>query len=160
MSGAPADALPQSSENEVCAMKLNIRGARPNEEADVASLWRACGLVAGAKDPISDFRFAKATASSEVLVGVDDAGQIRAAVMVGHDGHRGWLYYVAADPSARGQGFGREIVDGASDWLLEQGVDQARLLVLETNKKVVAFYEHLGFEVTPRVVMSKSLKRA
>ena len=58
--------------------------------------------------------------------------------MVGHDGHRGWLYYVASDPDSRGSGFGRQMVQVT---------------------KVVSFYEHLGFEVTPRVVMAKWLDK-
>jgi ribosomal protein S18 acetylase RimI-like enzyme len=32
--------------------------------------------------------------------------------------------------------------------------------VRETNTKVVAFYEHLGFEVTPRIVLAKRLANA
>ena len=73
--------------------------------------------------------------------------------MVGHDGHRGWLYYVAADPAARGAGCGRQMVAAAEHWLRERGVLKAQLLVRETNPGVVSFYEHLGFEVAPRVLM-------
>jgi ribosomal protein S18 acetylase RimI-like enzyme len=139
-------------------MHLIVRSALPQEETAVAALWRACGLVSRSKDPIADFRFARSTPGSDVLVGVDETGHLRAAVMVGHDGHRGWLYYVAADPTARGAGLGRQMVEAAEDWLRQRGVAKAQLLVLETNKKVIAFYEHLGFEVTPRVLMSKFLR--
>lgn len=78
--------------------------------------------------------------------------------MVGHDGHRGWLYYLASDPGSRGRGFGRQMVQAAEEWLRQRGVVKAQLLVRETNTKVVSFYEHLGFEVAPRTVMSKWLK--
>jgi ribosomal protein S18 acetylase RimI-like enzyme len=78
--------------------------------------------------------------------------------MVGHDGHRGWLYYVATAPQARGAGLGRTLVQAAEQWLQQRGVVKAQLLVREMNTKVVAFYEHLGFEITPRVVMGKWLK--
>ena len=139
-------------------MQLIVRSALPEEEIAVTALWRACGLVSGPKDPIADFRFAKSSPGSDVLVGVDEAGRIRAAVMVGHDGHRGWLYYVAADPTARGEGLGRRMVEAAEDWLRQRDVTKAQLLVLQTNMEVVTFYEHLGFEVTPRVLMSKFLK--
>jgi ribosomal protein S18 acetylase RimI-like enzyme len=37
---------------------------------------------------------------------------------------------------------------------------KAQLLVRETNTKVVSFYKHLGFEVAPRVIMSKSLTKS
>jgi ribosomal protein S18 acetylase RimI-like enzyme len=139
-------------------MELVVRSALSQEEEPVASLWRACDLLSQTKDPIADFRFAKEATDSDVLVGIDEAGQVKATAMVGHDGHRGWLYYVAADPAARGQGLGGRMVRAAEDWLRQRGVGKAQLLVLESNLKVIAFYEHLGFEVTPRVLMSKFLK--
>ena len=81
-------------------------------------------------------------------------GEVRATVMVGHDGHRGWLYYVATDSTGRGEGFGRQMVAAAEDWLRLRRVEKAQLLVLQTNIQVISFYEHLGFEVTPRVLTS------
>lgn len=143
-----------------CRMSLTIRSASPEDEQTVVALWRACDLVASYNDPVADFRFAKVGACSDVLVGADRTGQIRGSVMVGHDGHRGWLYYVASDPGSRGSGFGRQMVHAAEDWLHRRGVVKVQLLVRETNTKVVSFYEHLGFEVAPRVVMSKWLETA
>jgi ribosomal protein S18 acetylase RimI-like enzyme len=49
------------------------------------------------------------------------------------------------------------MVQAAEDWLRQRGVIKAQLLVWETNTGVVSFYEHLGFETAPRVVMSKWL---
>ncbi|RAI28298.1 GNAT family N-acetyltransferase, partial [Rhodoplanes elegans] len=85
-------------------MTPTIRPAAAEDEDSVVALWRACGLTVSYNDPAADFRFARAGAASEVLVGTDDAGRIVGTVMVGHDGHRGWLYYVAADPESRGRG--------------------------------------------------------
>jgi ribosomal protein S18 acetylase RimI-like enzyme len=138
-------------------MRLTIGHAVPEDEAGVVELWRACDLVASYNDPAADFRFARAGACSDVLVGEDETGRIAGSVMVGHDGHRGWLYYVAATPHARGSGIGRQMVQAAEAWLRQRGVVKVQLLVRETNTKVVSFYEHLGFEVAPRVIMSKWL---
>lgn len=138
-------------------MSLTIRQAAAEDGPAVIALWRACDLVTSYNDPAVDFAFARAGACSDVLVGEDEAGRIRGSVMVGHDGHRGWLYYVAADPGSRGVGFGRQMVTAAETWLRERGVIKAQLLVRETNTKVVSFYEHLGFEVAPRVTMGKWL---
>jgi len=140
-------------------MRLTIRSAVPEDEPGVVALWRACDLVASYNDPAADFRFARAGACSDVLVGEDEAGRIGGSVMVGHDGHRGWLYYVAAAPQFRGSGIGRQMVQAAEAWLAQRGVVKAQLLVRETNTKVVSFYEHLGYEVAPRVVMAKWLDR-
>ena len=138
-------------------MRLTIRSAAADDEAGVTDLWRTCGLVISANDPGADFRFAKAGACSDVLVGDDRDGRIRGSVMVGHDGHRGWLYYVAADPRVRGVGIGRQMVTAAEAWLRERDVVKCQLLVREANMKVVAFYEHLGFAVAPRTVLAKRL---
>jgi ribosomal protein S18 acetylase RimI-like enzyme len=138
-------------------MPLTIRPAAAEDEQAVIALWRASDLVASYNDPAVDFAFARAGACSDVLVGEDEIGRIKGSVMVGHDGHRGWLYYVASDPDSRGAGFGRQMVTAAEDWLRARAVIKAQLLVRETNTKVVSFYEHLGFEVAPRVIMSKWL---
>ena len=55
---------------------------------------------------------------------------------------------------------GGELVQAAEEWLRRRGVVKAHLLVRETNTEVVSFYEHLGFEVTPRIVTSKWLGQA
>ena len=79
--------------------------------------------------------------------------------MVGHDGHRGWIYYVAVDPQHRDKGAGREIMEGAEEWLAEKGVPKAMLMIRETNRQVVGFYKRLGYTVEERVVMARWLKK-
>lgn len=138
-------------------MALNLRSAVHQDETAIVALWRACDLVASYNDPAADFRFALDGVCSDVLVG-EISGRIVASVMVGHGGHRGWLYYVASDPGSRGSGLGKKMVQAAEDWLRTRGIVKAQLLVRETNTQVVSFYEHLGFETVPRAVMSKWLK--
>lgn len=140
-------------------MSILVRSASSAEEGAIVALWRECGLVASYNDPAADFRFAKAGKCSDVLVALDDAGRVCGSVMVGHDGHRGWLYYVASAPGLRGSGVGRSVVEAAEEWLRCRGVAKVQLLVRETNAHVMSFYEHLGFEDTPRIVMAKWLDR-
>ena len=47
--------------------------------------------------------------------------------MVGHDGHRGWVYYVAVDPDHRYKGYGRAIMNAAEDWLRQRGIQKLQL---------------------------------
>ena len=139
-------------------MPLTIRPAGPDDETSVVALWRACDLVASYNDPSKDFHFARAKEGSDILVGLDAEQSIVGSVMVGHDGHRGWIYYVAADPNRRSQGIGRSMVDAAEQWLKHKGVVKVMLLVRETNTQVVDFYNGLGFETVPRVIMQKWLE--
>lgn len=138
-------------------MSFTIKTAIADDEPSVVALWQACGLVVPHNDPGADFRFAKRGPNSDVLVGVDESGRIVGSVMVGHDGHRGWLYYVAADPDARGEGIGRQMIGAAEGWLRERGVRKVQLMIRETNTEVAKFYERVGYKTEPRVVMSRWL---
>lgn len=140
-------------------MPLTIRNATLEDRENVTDLWGTCDLIASYNDPSADFRFAIAGASTAVLVGEDAEGRIIGTVMVGHDGHRGWLYYVASAPGVRGQGIGRSMVEAGEQWLRERQVAKVQLMVRETNTTVVQFYERLGYEDMPRVVMSKWLTK-
>jgi ribosomal protein S18 acetylase RimI-like enzyme len=75
--------------------------------------------------------------------------------MVGHDGHRGTMYYVSVAPSERGRGYGRQLVEAAEAWLRERGVWKANLLVREGNEAVLGFYDQLGYAPGPSQQIEK-----
>lgn len=135
---------------------LTIRSAQDGDRQAIIDLWIKGGLTTSYNDPGHDLDFAKGAAASDVIVGlVDD--QVVASVMVGHDGHRGWLYYVAVDPDHRGSGFGAAIVEAGENWLRSRQVTKVMLLIRETNTKVEAFYKNIGYETIPRIIMQKWL---
>ena len=122
--------------------QYRIRKASLADEAAVVVLWASCGLTVSYNDPHADFRFALNKHSSDVLLALDESEKIVGSVMVGHDGHRGWLYYVAAHPDRRSQAIGRTIVEAAENWLKELRVGKVQLMVRETN---VAVLNRAGF---------------
>ena len=126
------------------------------EVAAAVALWQRCALTRPWNDPAADIAFARKSAHATVLAGKTSTGLV-ATAMAGHDGHRGWVYYVAVDPAARGQGFGRAIMAAAEDWLRQQGIAKLMLMVRPDNTKVQAFYETLGYDEQERVVYAKWL---
>lgn len=131
----------------------------PITDADIAgvvALWQACGLTRPWNDPAADIALARRGPSSAVLVG-RDAGAIVATAMVGHDGHRGWVYYVAVNPTRQGKGLGRVMMAAAEDWLRAAGVPKLQLLVRRENAKASAFYQTLGYEESTSVMLAKWL---
>jgi ribosomal protein S18 acetylase RimI-like enzyme len=136
---------------------LSIRCTSADDEESIVALWRTCGLETSYNDLAQDFRFARAKPNSDILVGVSPEGRIVGSVMAGHDGHRGWLYYVATAPDCQLQGIGRQMVAAGEEWLRDRRVVKVMLLVRDTNTQVVNFYNHIGFEAIPRVVMQKWL---
>ena len=135
---------------------LTIIPAQLEDRDSIIELWNACGLVVPHNPPVADFNFAFGKKNSEVLAGWLD-GRIVASAMVGHDGHRGWLYYLAVDPSFRKLGFGEQIVRAAEAWLKELGVRKMQLMVRESNSSVLDFYDRIGYERSSVVVMQRWL---
>lgn len=136
---------------------MDVRVYENRDRDVVIALWCACGLVVrGKNDPEADIDFAAASADAAILVGVID-GSVAATVMVGHDGHRGWLYYVAVSPAHQKRGLGRRMVEEAETWLRQRGAPKAQLMIRETNTQVEAFYARLGYATIPRIVMQKVL---
>lgn len=87
-------------------MLIRIRPAMLEDKLETVRLWTTCDLVVGYNDPSVDFVFAQSAEDADILLGLNEAGRVVGSVMVGHDGHRGWLYYVAAAPSSRILGIG------------------------------------------------------
>jgi len=82
---------------------------------------------------------------------------IVATVLVGHDGHRGWIYYLAVDPDHRHKGYGRVMMGAAEDWLRERGLEKLQLLVRSDNGQVKDFYQSLGYSMQERIIYAKWL---
>ena len=122
----------------------------------VVALWQRCGLTRPWNDPLADIALARRRDNSTVLVGREGEA-IVATVMVGHDGHRGWVYYVAVDPGSQKRGFGRIIMAAAEDWLRAAGISKLQLLVRRENAQANAFYGSLGFELSTSVMFQKWL---
>ncbi|MCB1378885.1 MAG: GNAT family acetyltransferase [Alphaproteobacteria bacterium] len=137
-------------------MTITFREIGDGDVEAVVALWQACGLVRAWNDPYKDISFARESASSTILVGMDQT-RIVASAMVGHDGHRGMLYYVAVDPSLQGKGIGKAMVRAAEAWLGERGVWKVNLLVRSENDRVRGFYEALGYEVNPVFCMARRI---
>lgn len=128
-------------------------------EADVepvVALWLACGLTRPWNDPRSDIDFARKSPNAAVLIGRSER-KIASSVMVGHDGHRGWFYYLAVDPACQKRGYGRIMVNSAEQWLSARGIVKAMLMVRPDNTGVKTFYEKLGYFDQPRTILARWL---
>jgi Acetyltransferases len=134
-----------------------IEIAKSTDEAEVVALWTACGLTIPANDPRADFRLAVEGASSNVLV-FRLGGSIVASAMVGHDGHRGWIYYLAVARDHRARGLGRRMVEACEVWMTDRSVPKSQLMIRDTNVEVASFYARLGYAAVPRVTMQKVLR--
>ena len=89
------------------------------------------------------------------MLGALEAGGIVASVMVGVDGHRGWVYYLAVANDYRRRGLGTQLMHAAESWIAQHGAPKIQLMVRETNLQVVEFYEKLGYENAHTLVLGR-----
>jgi ribosomal protein S18 acetylase RimI-like enzyme len=135
---------------------LIIQPIEDGDIGEVISLWQRCGSTRAWNDPAADIALARREANSTILLGRHD-GALVASVLVGHDGHRGWVYYVTSDPEHRREGYGRAIMTAAENGLRAHGIEKLQLMVRGDNTEVHAFYQSLGYFEQERVVFAKWL---
>ena len=100
---------------------MKIRAFQASDEAAVVALWQECGLTRPWNDPHADIA-RKLTEQPELFLVGTVADEPVATAMVGFDGHRGWVYYLAVSPRYRRQFYGRSLMREA-----ERLSDRARL---------------------------------
>jgi ribosomal protein S18 acetylase RimI-like enzyme len=133
---------------------------RPFEERDteaVVALWEDCGLTRPWNDPHRDIQRKLTTQPELFLVGVSDDDAVIATAMIGFDGHRGWVYYLAVVEQRRGEGHARALMAEAERLLIELGCPKLMLMVRSDNTTVIDVYEKLDYVLETTVVMGKRL---
>jgi ribosomal protein S18 acetylase RimI-like enzyme len=135
---------------------IAIRSYRDSDEGAVIALWQACGLTRPWNPPAADIALLRGSGHGDIFVASRDR-DIVGTVMVGHDGHRGWVYYLAVAPDCRRGGIGGRLMRAAETWLRARGIRKVELMIRDTNRAVTAFYAWLGYGEEPVSVMSRWL---
>ena len=129
--------------------------AAPDTDA-IIQLWNDAGLTRPWNDPHRDIERKLTTQPDLFLVG-EDAGDIIATAMIGFEGHRGWVYYLAVAAHRRGEGHARALMAEAERLLIELGCPKLMLMVRSDNTTVIDVYEKLDYELETTLVMGKRL---
>ena len=137
-------------------MPLQISPIADTDISAVTHLWQRAGLTRPQNDPAKDIGFARNSNNADILIG-RNGDKLVASVMVGHDGHRGVVYYLAVDPDRQGEGLGKQMMSAAESWLTAHGVWKLNLMIRADNHSVQAFYETLGYQPEDRIVMARRL---
>jgi ribosomal protein S18 acetylase RimI-like enzyme len=140
-------------------VSISIRKLEPADRDAVASLWSEVFGYAEARNDPARVLAAKLAWDERVLVAVEDS-KVLGSVMVGFDGHRGWLYRVAVSGAARRRGIGSLLVRAAEAELVALGCLKINLQLHVHNADGQAFWRALGYLVEPRVSMGKDMTPA
>jgi ribosomal protein S18 acetylase RimI-like enzyme len=135
-------------------------GIRPYLAADrepLVELWRRCELIRPWNNPYRDIE-RKLARDGENLLVLEENGELVGSVMVGYDGHRGWVNYLAVSPDRRGRGLGRMLMAHAEERLRALGCAKVNLQVRASNNAVIQFYLRMGYAVDDVVSLGLRLE--
>lgn len=153
-----------SRRRPVVVSGVDVRQAEPvdalplptGRHDDAVALWHEAGLTRPWNNPHTDLARAVSGPSSAVLCVLDGEALLGTA-MVGHDGHRGWVYYLAVAGAARRRGVGTALVRACEQWLVDRDVPKLQLMIRRDNESAQAFYAPLGYDVVDVTVLGRRL---
>ena len=136
---------------------LLIRKFQESDEQSLVSLWNECKLTVPWNIPYKDIKRKLGVQPELFLVGyVED--KLIAYVMADYDGYRGWINYFAVHPDFQNRGFGKQVMGYVENILRELGCPKINLQIREGNKKILLYYQKLGFVQEKRICMGKRLE--
>ncbi len=133
-----------------------FRDFRPEDTGAVIALWDICDLLRPWNDPQKDIA-RKLTDRNGAFWVATKGDDIIATVMVGYDGHRGSINYLAVAPEFQRAGVGARLMQQAKALLVELGCPKVSFCVRKDNTDVLAFYDGLGYDVDDVHFLGKRL---
>ncbi len=121
------------------------------------SLWSICGLTRPWNNPHRDID-RKLARDGENLLVLEEGEKLIGSVMVGYEGHRGWVNYLAVHPDRRREGLGRLLMDEAERRLRDLGCPKVNLQVRTSNESAREFYRQIGYRLDEAVSFGKRLE--
>lgn len=126
---------------------------RKSDYERLVALWSAAGLSfkPAGRDSREAFEQQLDSGRQRVLGVEDGAGDLVGAVVVTHDGRKGWINRLAVHPSHRRQGLGRALIRAAEASLREQGIEIFAALIEPGNDVSLAVFEAAGYQDWPGI---------
>lgn len=135
---------------------MKIRPYQLSDHDALVDLWESCDLVVPHNNPDRDIERKLRVTPDWFVVGTVE-NSIVASCMLGYDGHRGWINYLAVSPDHQRKGFASQLMRYAEDQLRAQGCPKLNLQIRSSNAAVREFYQKLGYTVDPVISMGKRL---
>ena len=126
------------------------------DQQAVIDLWDRCGLLRPWNNPVKDIA-RKLRANSDWFLVAVIRNKVVGSIMIGYEGHRGWINYLAVDPSLRRQGVGRRLMEQAEELLRKAGCPKINLQIRSANKEAADFYASLGYLQDDVISLGKRL---
>ncbi len=133
-----------------------IRQYRHEDQEMVVQLWKKVGVIRITNDPENDIE-RKIKHSPDLFLVAEIDGTIAGTVMIGWEGHRGWINYLGVSPEYQGRSIGTNLMKKAEEILRGRGCPKINLMIRKSNQKVIEFYKKLGFLEDEVICIGKRL---
>jgi ribosomal protein S18 acetylase RimI-like enzyme len=138
-------------------MRLEIRPFTAADTGAVIDVWLRCGLLHPGNDPGKDIQRKLKVRPDLFLVGMIGA-TIVSTIMIGYEGHRGWINYLGVLPGHRRRGHARRMMEEAERLLRLEGCPKINLQVRNGNEAARLFYEGIGYSDSDTLGLGKRLE--
>ena len=136
--------------------KYNITIFEDKHRTQVIDLWEKCNLIKSWNDPNKDID-RKLKVNDNLFLIVEFNKVIIGSAMIGYDGHRGSLYYLAVDPKHQRKGVGKMLMKEIEKRLIEVGCPKINIFIRNSNIEVKEFYQSIDYEEQDCLVYGKRL---
>ena len=136
--------------------KYNITIFEDKHRTQIIDLWKKCNLIKSWNDPNKDID-RKLKVNDNLFLIVEFNKVIIGSAMIGYDGHRGSLYYLAVDPKHQRKGVGKMLMKEIEKRLIEVGCPKINIFIRNSNIEVKEFYQSIDYEEQNCLVYGKRL---
>ncbi len=127
-------------------MKIEIVQYKPGDYDILKDIWEKAGLPYKSKGRDSRESIEKEIKldCNQFLFAVHD-GKYTGAILVTHDGRKGWINRVAVLPEYRHRGIARKLVEAGEKWLDGQGIGIFACMIEDYNDDSFEAFKKMGY---------------
>lgn len=127
-------------------MQIKIIPYKPGDYDILTDIWKKAGLPYKSKGRDSRESIEKEIKldCNQFLFAVHE-GKYIGAILVTHDGRKGWINRVAVLPEYRHQGIARRLVEAGEKWLDEQGIYIYACMIEDYNDDSFEAFKKMGY---------------
>jgi GNAT superfamily N-acetyltransferase len=137
--------------------QITLHELGTDEYDELLALWERAGLPVRPEGRDAPDRFARQMADPrQRVVGLRANAKLIAAVVLTHDGRKGWINRLAVDPAYRRGGLATHLIAEAERWFVEdQGLEIWAALIEGANQDSQALFAALDYHRHDVVYVSK-----
>jgi len=127
-------------------MQIRIVQYSPGDYDRLVHIWNAAGLPYKDKGRDSRVRIeAEVLLNCNRFLFAEYRGEYVGALLVTHDGRKGWINRVAVLPEFRNNGIARQLISWAEQWLDSEGIGIYACQIEDYNTDSLEVFRKLGY---------------